>query len=161
MVSNKNMSAKAEFVSLAVTSGLLPVSCGASNDIMFSNGIDAIFVSNKRFSKNEKIVSAISLCNAIKLGEKKIDSIVTFINQNQEETAYNMLNSAVVDFAREGTQERSELFAKHMEKVATDSYFASMFANAGLSQEEISAISAKLSDNANQTRNEFGIENGR
>lgn len=158
MFVKNNMDSRAKVASIAVTSGLLPIYCVGSKDIMFSNGKDAIFISAKEPTKNEKIVSAVSLCNAIGASEKDIDKIVTMLNHGEENLAYEILDSKVIDFALAGTDERCDIFAKHINRVATDEYYASMFKSVGISPEDVNALTAGLKENASQISNSKNIE---
>ena len=64
-MANQNLSNRSKTIRLATLSGLYPMQCRKSGAIMFSNGVQAIFVPEKRnFTRDEEVANIVSICNA-------------------------------------------------------------------------------------------------
>lgn len=144
-MANQNLSNRSKTIRLATLSGLYPVQCRKSGAIMFSNGVQAIFVpENRNFTRDEEIANIVSLCNANALGQEVVDGLVAGIKEDRSEEVYsNLAGQLISKFSKEESIKRHNR-AGFIDGVAYTQKYTGILQRAGISVEEIEEIVAEL-----------------
>lgn len=144
-MANQNLSNRSKTIRLATLSGLYPVQCRKSGTIMFSNGVQAIFVpENRNFTRDEEIANIVSLCNANALGQEVVDGLVAGIKEDRSEEVYsNLAGQLISKFSKEESIKRHNR-AGFIDGVAYTQKYTGILQRAGISVEEIEEIVAEL-----------------
>lgn len=144
-MAKQNLSNRSKTIRLATLSGLYPVQCRKSGTIMFSNGVQAIFVpENRNFTRDEEIANIVSLCNANALGQEVVDGLVAGIKEDRSEEVYsNLAGQLISKFSKEESIKRHNR-AGFIDGVAYTQKYTGILQRAGISVEEIEEIVAEL-----------------
>lgn len=144
-MAKQNLSNRSKTIRLATLSGLYPVQCRKSGAIMFSNGVQAIFVpENRNFTRDEEIANIVSLCNANALGQEVVDGLVAGIKEDRSEEVYsNLAGQLISKFSKEESIKRHNR-AGFIDGVAYTQKYTGILQRAGISVEEIEEIVAEL-----------------
>lgn len=144
-MANQNLSNRSKTIRLATLSGLYPMQCRKSGAIMFSNGVQAIFVpENRNFTRDEEIANIVSLCNANALGQEVVDGLVAGIKEDRSEEVYsNLAGQLVSKFSKEESTKRHNR-ANFIDGVAYTQKYTDILQRAGISVEETEEIVAEL-----------------
>lgn len=144
-MANQNLSNRSKTIRLATLSGLYPMQCRKSGAIMFSNGVQAIFVPEKRnFTRDEEVANIVSICNANALGQEVVDNLVAGIKEDRSEEVYsNLAGQLVSKFSKEESIKRHNR-ANFIDGVAYTQKYTDILQRTGISVEETEEIVAEL-----------------
>lgn len=144
-MANQNLSNRAKTIRIATISGLYPMMCKKSGSIMFSNGVQAIFIpENRNFSRDEEIANIVSICNANALGQEVVDKYVSALKGENSAEVYEQLAEQLVSkYSKEPEIKRNNR-SNFIDGVAYTQKYTNILHRAGIPFEETEEIVATL-----------------
>lgn len=140
-----NISNRAKTIRIATLSGLYPVQCRKSGSIMFSNGVQSIFIPEKRnFSHDEEVANVVSLCNANGIEKETVDKYVSSLKEGNKEEVYNSLSEELISKFSKETPVKRHNRANFIEGVAYTQKYTDILEKAGIEAQEVENVVAQL-----------------
>lgn len=144
-----NITNRAKIIRIATLSGLYPMQCRKSGSIMFSNGVQCVFIPEGRnFSHDEEVANIVSLCNANGLNEESAKKYVEGLKNESQSEVYNELSEEIISKFSKESQTKRHNRSNFIEGVAYTQKYTDILGKAGISENEAQTIVAKLFEDA-------------